>query len=80
VDSSEQALPRRRSPFVRALSDAAKQSEERVGDAAQNGDDEHASGVLLDPRMVVFLEGDVERSLGPGRLVGSRCCRGRGLE
>ena len=61
MDCSEEALPGRRSSLVRALGDATEQSEERVGDATQNGDDERAPWVLFDPGMVVFLEGDVER-------------------
>jgi hypothetical protein len=59
-DIGDKRLPRDSSPLIGALSDAAKQRQDRVGDAAQDRDDESRSRIAFDPRMVVLGESGVE--------------------
>ena len=59
-DIGDERLPRDSSALIGALSHAAKQRQNRVGDSAQDRDDESRSRIAFDPRVVVFREGGVE--------------------
>ena len=59
-DVEHQAFPRGTSALIGALSDAAEERQEGVGDTAQDGHDESAARVARDPRMVIFCEGAIQ--------------------
>jgi hypothetical protein len=59
-DVGNRRVPGQGTALVGALRDVSEQDQNRVRDAAQDGDDESGSRVGLNPRMIVFGESGIE--------------------